>query len=261
MIPSAPASPSEEPQEDAAETDRLWRRYRTGDRQAYEALVDVYLPLVKVTVGRLAMMVPQYISREELYSAGAMGLLSAIERYDPSREAKFTTYAITRIRGSILDELRTHDVLGRVTRERVTRIQDAERELLNRGEEPQPETVAKEAGLSIEEYWDAEMGALATRQISLSEMTGDDGHTLEDLLESRQEEAPGQRLEAEEMIRVVQGLLTEKERQIVVLYYHEGLTLKEIGSILKVTESRVCQLHTAMVDRIRKKLSKMGIPL
>jgi RNA polymerase sigma factor FliA len=244
-----------------SEIEKLWERYRAGDRQAYESLVEAYLPMVKVTVGRLAVMVPQFVSREELYSAGAMGLLSAVERYDPSREAKFTTYAITRIRGAILDELRSHDLLGRVTRERLTRIQDAESELQNRGEELAPETVAKEAGLSIDEYWDAEMGALATRQISLSETSADGEHTLEDLLASRQPNAPGHEMEVEEVVRVVQDLFTEKERQLVVLYYQQGLTLKEIGEVLRVTESRVCQMHTAMVTRIRKELTKIGFSL
>ena len=102
------------------EHEDLWRRYRSGDQTAYDELVEAYLPLVKVTVGRMALTIPSFISREELCSAGAMGLLSAVRRYDPSREAKFTTYAITRIRGAILDELRQRDVLGRVTRERVT---------------------------------------------------------------------------------------------------------------------------------------------
>ncbi|OGJ93476.1 MAG: hypothetical protein A2487_20650 [Candidatus Raymondbacteria bacterium RifOxyC12_full_50_8] len=146
-----------------------------------------------------------------------------------------------------------------MTRERVTRIHDAEAELQNRGDELTPDTIAKTAGLTLDEYWDAEVGALATRQISLSETSMDGEHSLEDLLASRQVEAPGREMEVEEVVRIVDELLTEKERQLVVLYYREGLTLKEVGEVLKVSESRVCQMHTAMADRIRKKLETLGI--
>jgi RNA polymerase sigma factor for flagellar operon FliA len=237
----------------------LWARYWAGEREAYEELVEAYLPLVKITVGRMSLTIPAYVSREDLYSAGTMGLLSAVERYDATREAKFTTYAITRIRGAILDELRAHDLLGRVTRERVTRIQAAENRLHNEGRALTPEEVALEAGLSLDEYWDAEMGALATHQLRLSEVTEDGEHTLEDLIESTRQEEPGHAIELEEVIELVQDLLTDKEKLLVVLYYKEGLTLKEIGTILQVSESRVCQMHTAMAVRIRKKLETRGI--
>lgn len=237
----------------------LWKRHRRGDRQAYEELVESYLPLVKTTVGRMAMTIPSYISREELYSAGCVGLLSAVERYDPEREAKFTSYAITRIRGSILDELRHHDVLGRITRERVTRIHTAERELRNRDEDLSPESIAEEAGLSLDEYWDAEVGALATRRVSLNEMSDDAQGSLQDMLPAKRDADPGHALEMEEVVDLVEELFTEKEKMLVVLYYHEELTLKEIGVVMGVSESRVCQLHTAMVIRIRKELKKRGI--
>ncbi len=241
------------------EHEDLWRRFRQGDRDAYEALVEAHLPLVKVTVGRMALTLPRSVPREDLYSAGCLGLLLAVRRYDPSREAKFTTYAITRIRGAILDELRQRDLLGRVTRDRVTRIRRAENELQGRGQEPTPEAVAKEAGLSENEYWEAEMGELASHQVSLSEVTEDGEHALEDLLQNQQTPAMGHRMEVDEVIQVVQDLLTDKERLLVVLYYNEELTLKEIGEIMQVSESRVCQIHTAMAKRVRKKLEKMGI--
>jgi len=241
------------------EHEELWRRYRRGEPGAYEALVEAYLPLVKVTVGRMALTIPSYICRDDLYSAGSIGLLKAVRRYDPGREAKFTTYAITRIRGAVLDEMRQRDILGRVTRERVSRIHNAENELHNRKVDVSDELLAKEAGLSMEEYWDAQMGELACHQISLSELAEDGEHTLEDLLQSRKDPELGHQMEVDEVIQVVQDMLTEKEKLLVVLYYGEELTLKEIGQILQVSESRVCQLHTAMATRVRKKLEKMGI--
>lgn len=243
------------------EHEDLWKAYRAGDRSAYEKLVDLYLPLVKVTVGRLSMTIPSYISREDLYSAGCLGLVSAIERYDPSREAKFTTYAITRIRGAIIDELRHHDVLGRVTRDRVQRIQEAESNLANENKEITAEEVAAKAGLTMEEYWDAELGIQAARMISLSELAEDGEHSLADLLPQRTSQEPGYEMELDELIQVVTNMLTERQKMLVVLYYHKELTLKEIGKIMNISESRVCQLHAEMVQEVRKKLKKIGVLL
>lgn len=239
----------------------LWTAYRAGDRAAYEELVEAYLPLVKTTVGRMALTIPSYICRDDLYSAGCVGLVSAVERYDPSREAKFSTYAITRIRGSILDELRHHDVLGRVTRDRLNRIAAAEKELHNSDQELNDEALAQEAGLTMDEYWDAEMGRLASRQVSLSEVVDDGQHTLAELLPSRFQQAPGHEMETEEIIETIYNSFNDKERLLVVLYYQKELTLREIGEVMGVSESRVCQMHSEMVSRVRKRLKKIGIPV
>lgn len=251
-------------EDDDAAKAALWKKMRGGDRDAYEALVDSYLPLVKITVSRMAINLPSFISREELYSAGCVGLVSAVDRYDPGRDARFTTYAITRIRGAVLDELRSHDVLGRVVRDRVNRIEKVESELLSRNAVATPEDIAEAAGLTMDEYWDAEMGAQAAKRVSLSVTeTSDSGgrRSLEDLILSSRDDSPGARLEMEEILEVVMKMLTEKEKQLVVMYYEEELTLKEIGDIMKITESRVCQIHGAMIQKIRKRLEKMGIPI
>lgn len=258
-----PAKNDAAPEDEDASRDELWKKMRAGDRDAYEALVDSYLPLVKITVSRMAINLPTFISREELYSAGCVGLVSAVERYDPSRDARFSTYAITRIRGAVLDELRSHDVLGRVVRDRVNRIEKIESELLSRNATANPEDVAAAAGLTMDEYWDAEMGAQAAKRVSLSESSDSSGsrRSLEDLIMSSRDDSPGSRMEMEEILEIVMGMLTEKEKQLVVMYYEEELTLKEIGDIMKVTESRVCQIHGAMIQKIRKRLEKMGIPV
>lgn len=251
-----------DPLQDDSVRDELWKKYREGDREAYESLVDSYLPLVKITVSRMAINLPSFISREDLYSAGYVGLVSAIDRYDSSRDAKFTTYAITRIRGSVLDELRSHDVLGRVVRDRVSRIERAESELLSKNSFASPEEIAEGAGLTMDEYWDAEMGSQAARRISLSDNgPGGSRKSLEDILLANRDDSPGARLEAEEIIEKVMEMLTEKEKQLVVMYYDEELTLKEIGELLNVTESRVCQIHGAMIQKIRKRLAASGIPV
>lgn len=240
----------------------LWKKYRAGDRQAYEDLIEAYMPLVKITVSRMAINLPTFISRDELNSAGNLGLVSAVDRYDPGLDAKFSTYAITRIRGAVLDELRSHDVLGRVVRERVNRIERVEAELLSSNKSAAPEDIAAAAGLTMEEYWDAEMGAQAAKRISLSESSDSEGRrSFSDLLLPAEEGNPSARMEAEEILKLVMEMLTEKEQQLVVMYYEEELTLREIGDIMHVTESRVCQMHTAMIQKIRQRLQKMGIPV
>jgi RNA polymerase sigma factor for flagellar operon FliA len=254
-----PKKPRDDDPDDDAYRKSLWERYRAGDRAAYEALVDSYLPLVKVTVSRMAINLPSFIARDELYSAGCVGLVSAVDRYDAGRDARFSTYAITRIRGAVLDELRSHDILGRVVRDRVNRIERIEAELLSSSAVVAPETVAEAAGLTMDEYWDAEMGAQAAKRVSLSDTGG--RRSLEELLLSARDDSPGARLEAEEILEIVMGLLTEKEKQLVVMYYEEELTLKEIGDLLKITESRVCQIHGMMIQKIRKHLEKMKIPV
>lgn len=247
---------------DKVDNPDLWARFRAGDREAYEQLVESYLPIVKITVGRMSVNVPSFVDRDDLYSAGCMGLLSAIERYDPTREAKFTTYALTRVRGAIIDELRHHDSLGRVTRERVTRIHEAQRQMLNQGQELDENAVAKAAGLTMDEYWDAEIGEQATRMVRLSESAEDDNSTFADILANRKKSnEPGHEMEMAEIVELIYGMLDEKEQLMVVLYYREELTLKEIGQVMNVSESRVCQLHTAMANKIRQKLEKKGIYL
>jgi RNA polymerase sigma factor for flagellar operon FliA len=242
------------------EHQELWVKYHAGDRAAYEALVEAYLPMVKITVGRLAMNVPTFVDREDLYSAGCLGLLSAVEKYDATREAKFSTYALTRIRGAIIDELRSHDALGRITRDRVNRIDAAEQNLSNHGAEVTDETLAQAAGLTMEEYWDAESGRQATKLVSLdAKVRGGDGETTFAEVIRGRDDSPSQQLETVELIETIYKMLDEKEQLLVVLYYNEGLTLKEIGRVMQVTESRVCQLHSAMVAKIRRRLQQEGI--
>jgi RNA polymerase sigma factor for flagellar operon FliA len=240
----------------------VWDRFRAGDRQAYDQLVDTYIPLVKITIGRMAMNLPRHIDYEELYSTGCMGLLSAINRYDPTREAKFTTYAITRIRGSVIDELRTHDVLGRITRDRVTRIHKAEKELQRQGKAVTAEEVAEIAELTMDEYHDAMIGDRASHIISLSEpINSDEGfQTLGDMIESQRAiGADTISMENEELLEYIQEMLDEREKLLVVLYYDEELTLKEIADVMELSESRVSQLHSQMVEKVRKNMKKIGI--
>ena len=237
----------------------LWDRHRAGDRAAYEALVEAHLPLVKATVGRLVMNVPPHISREELYAAGCYGLVSAFDRFNPDREAKFSTYAVIRIRGAVLDELRSHDFLGRAARDRLTRIARAEAELRQQESRADPESVAAAAGLSMDEYWEAELSAQAARRVSLSDVSANGRQSLEEILASRRDDRPDRQLETAELVRQAVDLLTDREKILVSLYYGEELTLKEIGEVMGVSESRVCQMHTAMIKRLRSRLGDLGL--
>lgn len=242
---------------------KLWDRYRAGDQGAFDRLVESYLPLVKITIGRMAINLPSFIEYEELYSTGCIGLLNAIERYDPSREAKFTTYAITRIRGAVIDELRQHDMLGRITRDRVTRIKKAEIDLRKDGKTVSPEDIANCAGITVDEYYDAVLGDRATRMISLSEpVSSADGQTqtLSDMLEAKGIASKEiLNYEDDEILKYIENMLSDREKLLVTLYYHEELTLKEIGEIMGVSESRISQLHTEMVEKVRNNLKKIGI--
>lgn len=238
----------------------LWARYWQGDREAYSQLVEHYLPIVKITVGRIAMNLPPHIDYEDLYSAGCLGLLSAVERYNPQSGAKFQSYAITRVRGAVIDELRQYDILGRIVRDRVSRIHDAEDALLGRSADCTAEEIATEAGISLDEYHDALRGERASHMVSLSEPVEDGQHTLGEILAARPDFSDGlAHLEEGEILEKVEEILTEKEKLLVVLYYHEELTLKEIGEIMEVSESRVSQLHAEMIARVRRQLARIGV--
>lgn len=232
--------------------DALWKRYRDKRTRAdYDRLVEHYLPLVKVAAGRLAMHLPSFVSEEDLYSAGCTGLLSAVDNFDPGRDVRFETYATGRVRGAMLDELRGMDVLTRGVRDRAGRIRDAERELRDEGGELRPDVVAERAGMSVDELCETERALAAAAMSSLDDETDEDGHSAASLVVDQGAPEPLANLERDELLALVKEEMTEKDRLLVVLYYHEELTLKEIGAILGVSESRVSQMHTEMVKRLQ----------
>ena len=242
-----------------ADENELWSRYlKDRDRGAYDGLVEHYLPLVKVVAGRLAMHLPSSVREEDLYSAGCVGLLSAVENFDPTRDVRFETYALGRIRGAMLDELRSMDVLTRVVRERAAKIREAEQHLREGNRELSPEAVAKEAGLSVEELCETERALNMASWTSLDDEADDEGHSAASLVVDRSAKSPLETIEREELLELLRGVLDEKDRLLIVLYYHEELTLREIGEILGVSESRVSQMHTEMIKRLHYKLEAAG---
>ena len=242
----------------------LWRRYKsTGDERARERLVVAYSPLVKYVAGRMSSGLPGHVEESDLISYGLVGLISAIQRFDLSREIKFETYAITRIRGSIIDELRNLDWVPRSVRARARDIERANQKLEARLQRaPSDEEMASELGYSVDEFQETLLQISNSTIVALDELwnvqdaTGDQVSLL-DTLPDREAPDPQQLVDQSELrdrIADAIALLPEREKLVVALYYYENLTLREIGEVLGVTESRVSQLHTKAVLRLRSKL-------
>ncbi len=238
---------------------QLWKRYAANRNKAdYDRLVEHYLPLVKVAAGRLAIHLPSFIREDDLYSAGCVGILSAVQNFDLGRDVRFETYALSRVRGAMLDELRSMDMLTRGVRERASKIRKAEQQLHDEGKALSPETVAQRAGISVEELGDTERALSTAHMASLDDETDDAGHSAAGLVADEATVGPLEKLEREELLELVKEEMTDRDRLLVVLYYHEELTLREIGAILGVSESRVSQMHTEMAKRLQYKVERVG---
>jgi RNA polymerase sigma factor FliA len=222
-----------------------------------ELIIKEFAHVVKAMAYRLAYRLPAYMDAEDLVSVGIIGLMDAMDKYDPNREAKFKTYAEFRIRGAMLDEIRSMDWIPRSVHERVSLLQRTHTKLLNRlGRPPTDEEVAGEMKLSPAELDDFLVRSQGAVLLSLDDFSlhEPDGPKILDMLADRQHPDPlAMILNDRERSRVTDAIqqLPEKERLILTLYYYEELTMKEIGGILKVTESRVCQIHTQAVLHLK----------
>jgi RNA polymerase sigma factor FliA len=243
----------------------LWRAYRgNGDPAIRDRLIVTYAPLVKYVAGRLGSGLPAHVDDEDLVSYGLLGLIGAIERYDPDRDVKFETYAIARIRGAIIDELRALDWVPRSVRSRARDIERAIGELEAKlGRVPSDEEIAGKLGLTVEEL-DESLSEISRSSIAaLDELwtisgSGGDQVALIDTIEDTEAPDPQGALsqtELREAIADAIARLPEREKLVVTLYYYEELTLREIGEVLGVTESRVSQLHTKAILRLKARLA------
>ncbi|HWF55418.1 MAG TPA: RNA polymerase sigma factor WhiG [Solirubrobacteraceae bacterium] len=249
----------------AIELKDLWRRYKSsGDERARERLVVAYSPLVKYVAGRMGSGLPAHVEEADLISYGLGGLISAIERFDLSREIKFETYAITRIRGSIIDELRTLDWVPRSVRARAREIERANMKLEARLQRaPTDEEMSRELEMTIPEFQEALLQISNSTIVALDELwsvadsTGDSVSLLDTIPDhgAPDPQALVDQSELRDRIADAIAALPEREKLVVALYYYENLTLREIGEVLGVTESRVSQLHTKAVLRLRSKLA------
>ena len=251
---------------DAKNEDDLWAQLvKNKDNELRDYFVIKYSPLVKYVAGKGAMGMPQSIEFDDLVSYGVFGLIDAINKYDPARGIKFKTYAMTRIRGSIFDELRSIDWIPRSIRQKAKEIETTIAELENKlGRTVEDEEISKELGISIEEFHSILNKVSGTAMVSLNDIwyLGDDNDELSimETLEAPDNMNPDVLIEKEEIKEhIVEAIkkLPDKEKKVIVLYYYEDLTLKEIGQVLDVTESRISQLHTKAILRLRGRLGRI----
>jgi RNA polymerase sigma factor for flagellar operon FliA len=241
-----------------------WESFKADDDiRARDRLIIAYSPLVKYVAGRLSSGLPQTVDTADLVSYGIFGLIDAIEKFDPERGIKFETYAIARIKGAIIDELRAMDWVPRSVRSRARDFEAAYIALENRLKRvPSDNEIAREMGVSSQELRAILTKLSYTSVISFEEMwsSGADHDDRMDPFGSIPDETaddPVHMLESAELKEILAGAidrLPDREKTVIALYYYEGLTLKEIGSVLGVTESRVSQMHTKAVLRLRARL-------
>ncbi|KWX04583.1 RNA polymerase sigma70 [Carbonactinospora thermoautotrophica] len=244
----------------------LWREFkRTGDPKLREKLILHYSPLVKYVAGRVSVGLPANVEQADFVSYGIFGLIDAIEKYDPERSIKFETYAMSRIRGAIIDELRALDWIPRSVRQKARAVERAYAKLeaeLNRT--PSEAEVAAEMGIKLEELHQIFSQLSLVNVVALDELLHGgpergERFSLVDTLEDTSAEDPVEAFETREtkqMLARAINTLPEREKTVVTLYYFERLTLAEIGQVLGVTESRVCQIHTKAVLQLRSKLTE-----
>lgn len=252
---------------DDAGKKKLWEEYaKTQSPELREKIILEYAPLVKVVAGRLSMYLGYNVEYEDLVSYGIFGLIDAIDKFDFMKDVKFETYASLRIRGAILDQIRKMDWIPRTIRQKQKKIDTVIKEIETRcGRNASDEEIAEGLGITEDEYVEWQSQMKITNVVSLnefleqgSEVSNEASHT-----KSAQFDSPEEVLERDELKRILAEtleMLTEKERKVIVLYYYEELTLKEISSILEVSESRISQLHTRALQKMKGKLgSYIGI--
>jgi RNA polymerase sigma factor for flagellar operon FliA len=244
----------------------LWRRYKEqGDDGARERLVVAYSPMVKFVAGRLGAGLPSHVEDADLISYGLVGLIGAIERFEPERGIKFETFAMTRIRGAIIDELRSLDWVPRSVRSRAREIEQVQAKLeheLQRA--PSESELASKLNMTEEELQSALLEIANSSVYALDELwtvsdSSGDQVSLLDTIADEGAADPQEALastEVKDRLTEAIGGLPEREQLVVALYYYENLTLREIGEVLGVTESRVSQLHTKAVMRLKSHLQQ-----
>ena len=249
----------------AVSKEKLWDEYKKNRSQELrEQIIIEYAPLVKLVAGRLNMYLGYNVEYEDLVSYGIFGLIDAIDKFDMTKDVKFETYASLRIRGSILDQIRKMDLIPRTVRKKKKKIDEAIKAVEQRtGKTASDEEIAGELGVTEEELLNWQSQLKVTNVVSLNEYVE---QGTEPVMETRgnshfvQPEEMVEQNELKEMLQKAMELLTEKESKVILLYYYEELTLKEISRILEVSESRVSQLHTKALQKMQKTMGNyMGI--
>jgi len=240
---------------------RIWAQFhKTRDEHYRNLLMEHYRDLVKYCAERVHSKLPGKVELDDLISAGIFGLMDAIDAYDPSRGVKFETYCSPRIKGSILDELRSMDWVPRLVRARAHQLAKATHSLeTHLGRKPTEEEVAEELDMDMEEFDRLQRDANATSQVSLNTKY-DDGDGEKDIREidiikDEKSENPVTEAQKRDLKNLLTKGLTRAERLIIVLYYYEEMTMKEIGATLDLSESRVSQMHSSIVARLKAQMN------
>jgi RNA polymerase sigma factor for flagellar operon FliA len=246
------------------EDQKLWEQYRTThDQRIKDALIMKYASFVKYVAGRIAVNLPSNVEFDDLVSYGILGLIDAIDKYDSERNVKFKTYAKTRIRGAIFDELRILDWTPRSIRQKARKLEKAYAKLEGKlGRDAKDEEIAEYLNIDISELHKLFDETKKSLLLSLDEIFYDDdeGSSRFDFVEDEKSDNPQSKIEEAEAKKILADAiskLSDRERMVITLYYYEELTSKEIGKILGVSDSRVSQLHTKAILRLRGRLSRI----
>ncbi|HVK12507.1 MAG TPA: FliA/WhiG family RNA polymerase sigma factor [Gemmataceae bacterium] len=241
---------------------QVWQAYReTCDVQYRNRLVERYLPLVKYNAERIWARLPDGVELDDLISAGTFGLMDAVDAFDLNRGVKFETYCVPRIRGAMLDELRSMDWVPRLVRSKSARMEAARKELeAQLGRPPRPDELATKLNISLDELKEYVGEATAVSLVSLNKKWYETDSYKDvreiDILEDKKSEDPTGRLQNRDLMKLVTKGLNRNERLIIILYYYEDMTMKEIGATLDLSESRVSQMHSSIVARLQSQLQK-----
>ena len=250
-----------------AELQALWKQYkRTSELSLRNQLVEAYLPLVDYLSERIAERLPPSVGVDEVRSAGVLGLMDAVEGFDLSRGIKFETYCSVRVRGSILDELRSRDWAPRLVRSRVQKFAVAVRDLQAQlGRKPTAQQIITDLGITPEDYETLQRDTARLAIYSLNQGDDSDDQANKSAhfasLVDRRHPDPSAELQMQEATGLVMSELEKKERKILTLYYFAGLNMKEIGRRLSLSESRVCQIHGQALQRVRDELAERAADL
>jgi len=246
----------------AMDIEQAWIRYKqTGDEELRNLLVEEYLSLVKYTAERIYAKLPDEVDIDDLISAGVFGLMDAIEAFDLERGVKFETYCAPRVRGAILDELRSMDWVPRLVRARAHKLEQAIKVLeAEQGRTASDEEIARHMGMTDEDFIKLKRDATAIATVSLSRKwfeTDSQKDVCEiDVLEDKRGEDPLEEIQRRDLKEALTRGLTRAEKLILVLYYYEEMTMKEIGATLDLSESRVSQMHSSILARLKAQLSQ-----
>ena len=245
------------------DVEQLWIEFKKdlSNQELRNRLVEIYLPLVKYNGERIWSRLPEGVELDDLISAGVFGLMDAIDAFDLSRGVKFETYCVPRIRGAMLDELRTMDWVPRLVRSKASKLNEAVKNLEARlGRQPTEQELAGELQISVQELEKMMLDANAVNLISLNKKWYETDSYKDvreiDILEDKKGEDPTKRIQKNDLMRLVTKGLNRNERLIIILYYYEELTMKEIGATLDLSESRVSQMHSSIVQRLQGQLAR-----